>query len=134
MNGISGNPALKLWKPVMQAIHKDLAKINFPSCSGVTTAKYCLVTGKIATETCSGTGTGYFKKDYMPKCDGEGHAVTSTPPNSSGAASSGTASENVSGGSESGAASSGATSSTPPESESVSSTPASSEAASQSAA
>lgn len=72
------NPALLLWKPVMKGIHKDLEKTNFPSCSGVTTAQYCLQSGKIATDTCSQTATGYFKKDYMPKCDG--HKVEDKPP------------------------------------------------------
>ncbi len=77
MNGISGNPALKLWKPVMQEIHKDLKKINFPSDKGVTTATFCLDSGKIAGEGCANTATGYFKKDYMPKCDGAEHPVSS---------------------------------------------------------
>ena len=54
----------------MQAIHKDLAKTNFPSCETVKTAKYCTETGLLATDTCGSTAVGYYKSDYAPKCEG----------------------------------------------------------------
>ncbi len=112
MNRLStgSNPALLLWKPVMKEIHKDLEKTNFPSSSGVTAATYCIESGKIAGEGCSKTATGYYKKDYMPKCNGEGHEQppqSSLTPSSSGASSNSTSSGEAS----SGAASSGQVSS-----------------------
>ena len=64
-----GNPALNLWKPVMQGLHEGLAKKSYPTCSTVKHARYCLVSGGLATDKCTeGVAWGYYKKDYAPVC------------------------------------------------------------------
>ncbi len=65
----SGNPALNLWKPIMQGLHENLAKKSFPTCSTVKYARYCVVSGGLATDKCTeGVEWGYYKKDYAPVC------------------------------------------------------------------
>lgn len=65
----SGNPALNLWKPVMKGLHENLAKKSFPTCSTVKHARYCAVSGGLATDKCTeGVEWGYYKKDYAPVC------------------------------------------------------------------
>lgn len=64
-----GNPALNLWKPVMQGLHENLAKKSFPTCSTVKHARYCVVSGGLATSACKdGVAWGYYKSDYAPVC------------------------------------------------------------------
>lgn len=66
----SGNPAGKIFKQVMNDIHKDLESMSFPSASGVVARKYCKISGDIATDTCYETGTGYYKTSNIPpKCN-----------------------------------------------------------------
>ena len=66
----SGNPAGKIFKEVMNALHEDLESMSFPSASGVVARKYCKISGDIASETCAETGTGYYKTSNIPaKCN-----------------------------------------------------------------
>lgn len=60
--------ALRMWGTVMQQIHKDLPKKEFPSSSYVTIRHYCKETGLIANSTCPIGGTGYYKQSYLPAC------------------------------------------------------------------
>ena len=50
----SGNPAITMWKPVMQKIHENLANKSFskPS-SGLETVRVCSDSGKLATDACA---------------------------------------------------------------------------------
>lgn len=65
----SGNPAGKLYSKVMNAAHKGLDDLSFPSASGVVARKYCLISGDIATATCTKTSSGYYKSNNVPsKC------------------------------------------------------------------
>lgn len=80
--------AAKIWKAVMQSIHKGLESKKFEDSEGVVSAKYCTSTGLLAAEGC-GSAAGYYKKDALPaKCGGK-HAATpsetpsSAPPSSS---------------------------------------------------
>lgn len=51
----SGNPAITLWKKVMQPLHEGLANKDFdkPS-SGLTTVTLCADSGLLATDACPG--------------------------------------------------------------------------------
>ena len=60
--------ALRMWGTVMQQVHKNLPKKEFPSCSYVTIRHYCAETGLIANSTCPVGGTGYYKQSYLPAC------------------------------------------------------------------
>ena len=62
----SGNPAGKIFREVMNALHEELESMSFPSASGVVARKYCKISGDIATETCAETGTGYYKTSNIP--------------------------------------------------------------------
>ncbi len=129
MNSLSSgvNPALRLWKPIFQHIHKDLDKMSFAQSSNVKTARYCIHSGLIASSRCDDTTrVGYYKKDYAPVCTGKhieiagdessseassGDSSTSSGESSSGTES-GTSSGEASSGAESGGTSSGAASTT----------------------
>ena len=53
----------------MNAAHKGLDDLSFPSASGVVARKYCLISGDIATATCTKTASGYYKSNNVPsKC------------------------------------------------------------------
>ncbi len=62
----SGNPAGKLYREVMRAIHSELEYKSFPSSSGVVARKYCKLSGDIATATCAQTATGYYRTSKVP--------------------------------------------------------------------
>ncbi len=79
----SGNPAGKIFKEVMNAIHEDLEKTSYPSASGVVARKYCKISGDLAAETCAETATGYYKTSKLPAtCSGCAmlHAIGSEIP------------------------------------------------------
>lgn len=64
-----GNPAGKIFKEIMNDVHKDLDSMSFPTASGVVARKYCTVSGDIATAGCKSTATGYYKSSNIPsKC------------------------------------------------------------------
>lgn len=63
----------KIWKSVMSSIHENenIEDASFEKPSNVTSAKICLSSGKIATETCTETYSEYFVKGTIPNyCDG----------------------------------------------------------------
>lgn len=69
--GISGNAAATIWGSVMRAVHEDLPGARFDRPSGVITARICLDSGCIATDSCENTETEYFASGNVPKqCEG----------------------------------------------------------------
>lgn len=50
----SGNPAITMWKKVMQPLHDDLPDKDFDNkpATGLTTISVCLDSGKLATDAC----------------------------------------------------------------------------------
>ena len=70
--------ALRMWGTVMQQIHKDLPKKEFPSSSYVTIRHYCAETGLIANSTCPIGGTGYYKQSYLPTCTKHAGSITAS--------------------------------------------------------
>lgn len=71
ISNVSGNPAGKIFKEIMNSVHENLDPMDFPTASGVVTRSYCNVSGCLASEGCSSTSTGYYKSDNLPdRCDG----------------------------------------------------------------
>ena len=64
----SGNPALNIWKKVMEPIHEDLEDQDFPDTEMVTYRRYCTQTGLLATVNCPSTSVGWYKTNYLPAC------------------------------------------------------------------
>lgn len=65
------NPASRIWFPVMQSIHKELAVKKFEKPSSIISLKICKVSGKRATDKCTDTYSEIFAKDNTPgECDG----------------------------------------------------------------
>ena len=84
----NGNPAGKLYSKVMNAAHKDLDSLSFPSASGVVARSYCKISGDIATDKCAEKATGYYKSNNVPsKCkdcairNGIGQGIPDVIPN-----------------------------------------------------
>lgn len=80
----SGNPAGKIFREIMNDVHKDLESMSYPTSSGVVARSYCKISGDIASAGCSQTGTGYYKSSYIPsKCKNCAmiHAIGSEIPN-----------------------------------------------------
>lgn len=68
ISNTSGNPAGKIYKEIMNAVHADLDDMDFPSANGMVSRSYCTVSGGLAGEGCP-TATGYYKSDNLPaKC------------------------------------------------------------------
>lgn len=69
--GISGNGAATIWGNVMRSVHTNLPGKRFTKPAGVVTAKICLDSGCVATESCARTETEYFVKGTVPgACEG----------------------------------------------------------------
>ncbi len=69
ISNTSGNPAGKIFKAIMNDVHKDLESMSYPSASGVVARSYCKISGDIASAGCAETGTGYYKSSHIPsKC------------------------------------------------------------------
>lgn len=67
----SGNGAAKLWGEIMRSVHSGLASKRFTKPTGVVTAKICLDSGCVATESCTRVETEYFVKGTVPgACQG----------------------------------------------------------------
>ncbi len=75
---VSGNnPAVLMWKYVMQEIHANLEYAKFDTPDNIVAVKYCLDSGKLATDACekdvrgSRVAVGYFYVDDVPTeyCD-----------------------------------------------------------------
>lgn len=69
-----GNPAAQLWGPIMRAIHTNLESKKFDKPDGVTSARICKDSGKLATDKCTRTITEYFVKGTVPTAC-EGHKI-----------------------------------------------------------
>ena len=65
--GVSGNPALNIWKTVMTKVHAKLPIKSFVEDPNVVTQLYCNTTGDIATSACPSVSQGWYKKDSIPK-------------------------------------------------------------------
>lgn len=63
--------AQQIWSRIMKDIHADLKDAEFEKPSGITSAKICLQSGKLATKSCTQTYTEIFKAGTVPGyCDG----------------------------------------------------------------
>ena len=59
-----------IWSNVMGKLHENLEVVDFTPSDNVIQAKYCTVTGLLASEGCT-TATGYYKANALPEyCDG----------------------------------------------------------------
>ncbi len=75
--------ALNLWNQAMKALHENLPIKEFEMPESVEEHKYCTATGKLATDDCPSTDTGWYKKEFMPGyC--EKHVSTPVTPPSTG--------------------------------------------------
>lgn len=68
MNGLSTNPALKVWKAAMSNIHENLELKDFPESDLVSYRYYCSDTGLLATSNCANKALGWYKNSYLPTC------------------------------------------------------------------
>ena len=63
--------AQQIWARIMKDIRADLDDAEFEEPSGMTSAKICLQSGKLATKSCTQTYTEIFKAGTVPEyCDG----------------------------------------------------------------
>lgn len=65
VSNVSGNPSGKIFKKVMDEIHKDLPDKEFRKSTIVTEERYCLSTGLLAGKGCR-SATGWFSMKNMP--------------------------------------------------------------------
>lgn len=69
---MSGNPAAKIWKAVMQKVHEGLANKDFEKPSNIVSAKVCADSGLLVTEACKNDRRGdrtkveIFEKGTVP--------------------------------------------------------------------
>ncbi len=66
--GGTSNPAIKMWKKVMEKVHEGLEPEEFDISSKTEFRKYCLSSHKCAMSGCSSTAYGYFKSSDVPFC------------------------------------------------------------------
>ncbi len=81
ISNVYTNPSGRLFKLVMDKVHSGYPSKQFPTASsGVKTASFCSVSGKLSTSSCGAGGYGYYRTDYMPQyCySHEGYYNTST--------------------------------------------------------
>ncbi len=76
--GISGNPSLKIWKRVMDKIHKDLKAKEFEKPDTVKKVTICPISGKLATSRCNGVSE-YVTRASKPSSYCTSHNVTKSP-------------------------------------------------------
>jgi len=69
--GFAGSyPPPVLWRSFMQPLHEGLPVIPFMDSPNVVSMVYCAVSGDLATEYCTHTGSGWYKRSRIP-----GHCV-----------------------------------------------------------
>ncbi len=79
----STNPALSLWKQVMERVHEELEPRDFFSIDDVVSRSYCLDSGLSPTDACSldprgsRVATGYFYVDDVPRGSCQAHQTLS---------------------------------------------------------
>ena len=66
VSNVSGNPAGKIFKAVMNPIHKKLPAKKFEISDKVVERSYCLNSGKLAGRRCYSTAIGYYKAGNLP--------------------------------------------------------------------
>ena len=79
VSNVSGNPSGKIFKKVLDEIHKDLPDKEFQLSSIVSERKYCRATGLLAGQGCA-TGTGWYSLKNMPATCTSCSGGASTPP------------------------------------------------------
>lgn len=63
----SGSPAGRIFKTVMDRVHKGLADKSFDQFSDkVVQRRYCTITGLLASSSCYSTATGWYKTSNLP--------------------------------------------------------------------
>ena len=60
------NPAGKVYKEVMNRVHDGLKKKDFEYSDESVRRSYCTATGLLASSSCSGKATGWYKIDNLP--------------------------------------------------------------------
>ena len=87
ITNVSGNPAGRVFKEIMDDVHEDLEDLEFPSANGVVARSYCTISGDIANGGCP-KATGYYKSSNVPnRCkscsiiNGIGQGIPSVIPN-----------------------------------------------------
>lgn len=86
---VSGNPAARIWKAVMNKVHENLEVKSFPpKPSGVVQVEVCADSGLLATDLCRNdrrgdrTKTEYFSKGNIPTEECNVHELVSVCPES----------------------------------------------------
>ena len=89
IRNVSGNPAGRIFKEIMDDVHADLDDLDFPKANGVVARSYCTISGDIANAGCP-KATGYYKSSNVPnRCrscsiiNGIGQGIPSIIPNTS---------------------------------------------------
>lgn len=59
-------PPPLLWKSVMSGIHDGLPAKDFQYSTKVVSKTYCTISGLLATDSCTSTGTGWYKASSLP--------------------------------------------------------------------
>jgi len=78
----SANPGIRIWNEIMKRYHEDQPHRDF-EYPGITTKRYCAVTGYAPQSYCSTTGVGWFRRDVkLPPCNGD-HSLADTESGSS---------------------------------------------------
>lgn len=89
LSGLSGNPAAKVWKGVMEGIHKNLPYKEFNTVGQTSNVLVCADSGLLPNSTCENLTFGEYSKNAAPKTrcnrhaeidDGEGRLVVYTAP------------------------------------------------------
>ena len=55
-----------IWRNIMEPIHADLPMASFAYSPNIVECAYCLDTGSLATEKCTNTAFGWYKKNNIP--------------------------------------------------------------------
>ena len=88
ISNVSGNPAGRIFKEIMDDVHEDLDRdLDYPKANGVVARSYCTISGDIANAGCP-KATGYYKSSNVPnRCkscsiiNGIGQGIPSVIPN-----------------------------------------------------
>lgn len=54
------------WRNVMSRVHENLEYAEFEEWGNVVSKTYCKISGDLATDACTETGTGWYKKSNIP--------------------------------------------------------------------
>lgn len=82
MSGIGYNPSLRVWKKVMEEVHKGLPQKSLDMPKNVVKQVICQNSGKIAAAACEAEGTvrtDYFKAGTAPTSICSSHSMTPSP-------------------------------------------------------